>query len=96
MDYLIAIVAVNACTLFVSFFTAVILPEWLGDLVRIPWALLAFYASVCNSIKRMADLGRSPWFLLLIFVPPVTLVLLIYLFFFPGQQASESSSQIVA
>jgi uncharacterized membrane protein YhaH (DUF805 family) len=47
---------------------------------------VATYLGLTNAIRRLHDLGRSGWLILLAFVPIVSLGLALYLLFVPGDR----------
>jgi len=48
-------------------------------ILPIMWSLFQEYMVIVSSLKRLRDLGKSAWYLLIIFVPLVNLIFLIYL-----------------
>ena len=55
------------------------------DVITIIWAVLASVCSFMIMTRRLHDLGRSGWYVLVTFIPLVGLIFLIYLFFARGQ-----------
>jgi uncharacterized membrane protein YhaH (DUF805 family) len=65
-------------------------PELLGPagvilgILALIFALISIYCGVILGIKRLHDLDKSGWFLLILFIPIIGLLMVIYLLFFPG------------
>ncbi len=65
-------------------------PELLGapgvvlSILAFIFALIALYGGIILGIKRLHDLDKSGWFLLIFLIPIVGLLLALYLLFFPG------------
>lgn len=59
---------------------------WLIYTLFILSMLVLIYSTVCLDMKRFRDIGHSPWFVLLCFVPIVNLVTLLYLLFWPSKK----------
>lgn len=53
-------------------------------LLKLTFILILFWGMICLSTKRLHDLNKSGWLVLLGFIPIVNLGLLVYLLFFPG------------
>lgn len=61
---------------------------WLGALAGLllwPWLPFATHLVIIAGIRRLHDLNRSGWYLLLAFVPVVNIVVMIRLLFEPGK-----------
>jgi uncharacterized membrane protein YhaH (DUF805 family) len=56
----------------------------IGSLATLALYLASFVFTFLFAKRRLNDLNRTGWFVLLFFVPLVNLLLLIYLVFFPG------------
>ena len=63
-------------------------------LAFVPWLLFAIPLTICASIRRLHDLGRSGWFILLFVVPLVGFVLLLYLLFERGQETKAAGPEV--
>ena len=63
-------------------------PEYalLGACLYVIWWIPVAYVSVALSVRRLHDLGKNGWLVLLNFVPILNVVLCIYLGFFKGQE----------
>ena len=85
LDFLYAVLALGASAFIFGGVTGLLLAGWPLDLVGYAYSLLCIYVNACSAIKRMRDLERSPWFLLLIFVPLINAALILYLFLWPGK-----------
>ena len=48
------------------------------------WVPFQIYVVIVAGIRRLHDLGRSGWYLLLAFIPLLNVVMLLYLIFAPG------------
>jgi uncharacterized membrane protein YhaH (DUF805 family) len=53
--------------------------------IAVPWSLLQTYVVIIAGIRRLHDLNRSGWYLLLAFIPLVNLIMFIYLLAAPGK-----------
>jgi uncharacterized membrane protein YhaH (DUF805 family) len=51
--------------------------------------LFAAYVAIIAGIRRLHDLNRSGWYLLLAFIPIMNIVMLAYLLFAPGKVAGN-------
>ena len=49
------------------------------------------YSTFCISIKRIRDIGLSPWFVLLLLVPLVGLIAYLFLLFYPRLKTKSLS-----
>ena len=52
----------------------------LGAEIEIPsliWTLITFIPSLALSVRRLHDIGKSGWFLLIMFIPLIGLIILI-------------------
>lgn len=65
---------------------------WTGDpngslvmMITWFWALIAGAGNIALMIRRLHDLGRRGYFILIAFIPYVNVLFSIYLFFAPGQ-----------
>ena len=61
---------------------------WLGALAGWlvwPWLPFQTYLVIVAGIRRLHDLNRSGWYLLLAFIPLVNVVMILYLLFAPGK-----------
>ncbi len=54
-------------------------------IIAVPWFFFQAYLVVVAGIRRLHDLNRSGWYLLLAFVPLVNVVMILYLIFAPGK-----------
>ncbi len=54
-------------------------------IIAIPWFLFQVYLVIIAGVRRLHDLNRSGWYLLLAFIPLVNLVIILYLLFAPGK-----------
>lgn len=54
-------------------------------IIAVLWSLLQTYVVIIAGIRRLHDLNRSGWYLLLAFVPLVNVVMILYLLFAPGK-----------
>jgi len=50
------------------------------------WLFVCFYIFVASSMRRIVNIGRSPWYLLLLLVPFVQIFFFLYLFLQKGKQ----------
>ncbi len=57
----------------------------LVNMVTTIWAIAASVGAFMLIIRRLHDLNKSGWYILITFVPLIGLIFLIYLFFAPGQ-----------
>ena len=54
-------------------------------MLTLMWALIAGAGNVMLIIRRLHDLGRSGYFIILTFIPFINIIFSIYLFCAPGQ-----------
>lgn len=84
---------VVACILFTA------LSFWLSQsatlvtavflLLSIPLTIALVVGQIAITAQRLRDLGQSGWFMLLLFIPFVSLVVQFLLFFMPGQKGEN-------
>ncbi len=53
--------------------------------IAVPWSLFQIYVVINAGVRRLHDLNRSGWYLLLAFIPLVNVVMILYLLFAPGK-----------
>jgi uncharacterized membrane protein YhaH (DUF805 family) len=61
-----------------------------NPLITLPVALAVIWMNICVSAKRCHDLGRSGWWMILLFLPIANLIFGLYLLFAPGEQGSNA------
>jgi len=69
---------------FALFYLVPITISWVLQIIgltpiAILWSLFAAYIAIIAGIRRLHDLNRSGWYLLLAFVPLVNVVMIVYL-----------------
>lgn len=57
---------------------------WCATLIAIVSVLIYGYVTICISIRRLHDLNRSGWLVLLVFVPIIGVLFMLYLYFTKG------------
>ncbi|MBR7025121.1 MAG: DUF805 domain-containing protein [Selenomonadaceae bacterium] len=88
--YYLILVLVSAVIAFVVGFIGGFItgnPE--SILVKVPGGIISLITSIGGimlGIRRLHDLNKSGWFMLLLLVPLVNLLFLLYLWFMPGTQ----------
>jgi uncharacterized membrane protein YhaH (DUF805 family) len=50
-----------------------------------PWLPFQIYLVIIAGIRRLHDLNKSGWYLLLAFIPIVNIIMILYLLFAPGK-----------
>ena len=75
-----------ACALLFPLVHKLGAPDWVAYLIATPVYLMRL---PCLDIPRCRDIGWSPWWLLLLFVPIVNFFLMLSLFFFPTQRGES-------
>ena len=58
-------------------------------LTSLPIGWYLFYVQITSYAKRLRDLDKSPWLLILMFIPFINIGLLIYCGFFKGTQGAN-------
>ena len=53
--------------------------------------VLGFYVGIVLTIKRLRDLGKTPWLTLLFFVPIISFFFWLYLLLAPGVKTENNS-----
>jgi len=60
-----------------------------GSVLNGLWALATLLPSLANSVRRLHDIGRSGWWVLIVLVPVIGFIILIYWHAQPGQRAEN-------
>lgn len=58
-------------------------------LLSIPLTIVLVVGQIAITAQRLRDMGQSGWFMLLLFIPFVSLVVQVLLFFMPGQRGEN-------
>jgi len=89
LKYYLGVTVMGASATFVTSCMATLLtgdPNGaLVSLVTSIWAIAASIGAFMLIIRRLHDMNKSGWYLLITFVPLIGLIFLIYIFFAPGQ-----------
>ncbi len=54
-------------------------------IIAIPWFIFQVYLVIIVGIRRLHDLNRSGWFLLIAFIPVGSFIMIFYLLLTPGK-----------
>lgn len=57
-----------------------------GSILGMVISLIGIFATFSQHIKRLHDLGKNAWWSLIMFIPIANLGILIYMFFFKGDE----------
>lgn len=75
-------------TLF-SFIISIIL-GWVGQAISSLYSLLVLLPSIAIGMRRLHDIGKSGWYLLLVFVPIIGWLILLYFYIKKGDAGSNA------
>ena len=62
---------------------------WIATLLFFLSLAIYIYATICISIRRLHDLNRSGWFVLLVLIPVIGMLFMLYLYFAKGDKTTN-------
>ena len=93
MHYFLRVLVFIAIPFLVTVFALNFFSHWhhgthlpLGIFIGLITALIALFAILMQTLKRLNDLGRSPFYSVLLAIPFVNLLLIVFLICLPGKK----------